>query len=188
VRSAVAVLLGVLLLSGCTASRDAVDTGPAQNRYVAGNGDSETFKPSDRVAAPKVTGTLLDGTSFDLHKLHGKVVVINYWASWCAPCRLEAPELAKVRAATRSDGVEFVGVNIHDEKDKALAFEDSFGVDYPSLFDPPGRIALKFRAVPPNTIPATIVIDRDGRIAAVFRKGVLREELQPVVRKIAAES
>jgi peroxiredoxin len=188
VRSALAALLGVLLLSGCTASRDAVDSGPAENRYVAGNGNSETFAPSDRPKAPEVTGTLLDGTSFDLATLRGKVVVINYWASWCAPCRLETPELKKVHAATKADGVEFVGVNIHDVKVKALAFEKSFGIDYRSLFDPPGRIALKFRSVPPNTIPATIVIDRDGRIAAVFRKGVLREELLPVVRGIAAES
>jgi thiol-disulfide isomerase/thioredoxin len=188
VRSALAALLGVLLLAGCTANRDAVDNGSAENRYVAGNGTSETFAPADRVAAPAVKGTLLDGKSFDLASLRGKVVVINYWASWCAPCRLEAPELSKVYAATKSDGVAFVGVNIHDERDKALAFEESFSVDYPSLFDPPGRIALKFRTVPPNTIPATIVIDRDGRIAAVFRKGVLREELQPVVRKLAAES
>ncbi|HEX2418530.1 MAG TPA: TlpA family protein disulfide reductase, partial [Micromonosporaceae bacterium] len=69
-----------------------------------------------------------------------------------------------------------------------LAFEESFAVPYPSVFDPAGRTALGFREVPPNAIPATIVIDRKGRVAAVFRKALLRDDLEPVVRQIAAET
>jgi thiol-disulfide isomerase/thioredoxin len=185
----VAVLLGVLLLSGCASNQDAVDPGTAgRNRFVAGDGTTQRFQPAQRVAAPKVTGNLLDGGAYDLKRHRGTVVVVNFWASWCAPCRLEAPELAEVYQATRSEGVEFVGINIRDDKDKALAFEESFSVPYPSLFDPAGRTALGFREVPPNAIPATIVIDRGGRIAAVFRKALLREDLEPVVREIAAET
>ncbi len=182
------LLIIALALTACGTGRDAVDTGPGKNRYVAGAGSSQVFAPGDRAAAPSVTGTLLDGGEFDLADHRGVVVVINYWASWCAPCRLEAPELVKVAAAFKDRKVSFVGVNIRDEKDKALAYEESFSVTYPSLFDPAGRIALKFREVPPNTIPATIVIDREGRVAAVFRKAVLREELQPVLEKIATET
>ncbi len=182
------MLLGVLLVSGCTADQDAANSGTSnENRYVAGSGTTEVFKPADRGKAPKVTGTLLDGDSYRLASMRGKVVVINYWASWCAPCRLEAPELVKVARATKSDGVAFLGVNIRDEKDKAIAFEESFGVTYPSLFDPAGRVALQFREVPPNTIPATIVVDRKGRVAAVFREAVLADDLRPVVGDIAKE-
>lgn len=198
-RATIVVLLGGLLLSGCGSNPNSADPGAAdagtvdsggagRNRFVAGDGTTERFPAASRVSAPKVTGELLDGGSFDLKTHRGKVVVINFWASWCAPCRLETPELAKVYQATRAEGVEFVGVNIRDEKDKALAFEDSFSVPYPSLFDPAGRIALGFRDVPPNAIPATIVVDRHGRIAAVFRKALLREELEPVVRDLAAET
>ncbi|MGH3738069.1 MAG: TlpA family protein disulfide reductase [Micromonosporaceae bacterium] len=185
---ALLLVVTVLALAGCGTGRDAVDTGPGQKRYVDGDGTSQVFAAGDRGKAPAMTGTLLDGGTFTLADHRGQVVVINYWASWCAPCRLEAPELEAVHDATADDGVVFVGVNIRDEKDKALAYEDSFSVSYPSVFDPAGRIALSFREVPPNTIPATIVIDRQGRVAAVFRKAVLRDELRPVIDKIAAES
>jgi thiol-disulfide isomerase/thioredoxin len=187
--AAAAVLLGLLLASGCASGQDAADPGAAgRNRFVAGDGTTQRFQPAARVAAPKVVGDLLGGGRYDLKRQRGTVVVLNFWASWCAPCRLEAPELAEVYQKTRSKGVAFVGINIRDDKDKAQAFEESFAVPYPSLFDPAGRTALGFREVPPNAIPATIVIDREGRVAAVFRKALLREDLAPVVRQIAAET
>ncbi|MQA27138.1 MAG: redoxin domain-containing protein [Micromonosporaceae bacterium] len=185
-RVAVAAVAGALLLAGCASERSAPE-GANPNRYVAADGASQVFPADSRTAAPAVKGELLDGGRFELRKLRGTVVVLNFWASWCAPCRLEAPELQQVHTKTKADGVEFVGVNIRDDKDKALAFDDSFGIAYPSLYDPPGRTAIQFRQVPPNTIPATIVIDREGRVAAVFRKAVLYDELHPMVAKIAAE-
>ncbi|MGH3646769.1 MAG: TlpA family protein disulfide reductase, partial [Micromonosporaceae bacterium] len=144
-RSVLLLLAAALALTACGSRGDAAHNGPAENRYVAGDGTSQVFQPGDRSAAPAVIGTLLDGGSFDLEQHRDHVVVINYWASWCAPCRLEAPELEQVYGKTKADGVVFVGVNIRDEKDKALAYEESFSVSYPSLFDPAGRIALKFR-------------------------------------------
>lgn len=182
-----AVLAG-LLTAGCGAGEGVSDPAAGgTNRYVTGDGTSSVFAPAERSKAPRVRGELLDGGQFDLAELRGKVVVLNFWASWCAPCRLEAPELQATYQATKDLGVQFVGVDIRDERDKGKAFHDSFGITYPSLFDPPGKTAIAFRDVPPNTIPATIVIDRKGRIAAVFRKAVLRDELEPVVSKIAAE-
>jgi peroxiredoxin len=80
-----------------------------------------------------------------------------------------------------------VGVDIRDERDKARAFVAGHAMAYPSIFDPAGRAALGFSQVPPNTTPATLVVDRQGRIAAVFRKALVREELSPVVDKVAAE-
>ena len=73
------------------------------------------------------------------------------------------------------------------ERYKALAFEEN-RVDYPSIFDPTGRISLSFEQVPPNTVPATIVIDREGRIAAVIRKAVLQEELDAIVAEVVGEA
>lgn len=113
------------------------------------------------------------------------MVVLNFWGSWCAPCRAEADDLEATYQATKGSGVTFLGINVQDSKDKALAFEEG-RVTYPSIFDPPSRLALALD-IPPNTIPATVVLDREGRIAVVIRAAVRQEGLQPIVERIAAE-
>jgi peroxiredoxin len=142
--------------------------------------------PENRAPAPKVSGELLDGGRYDLTQDRGQVVVVNFWGSWCAPCRAEADDLEATYRATRDQGVRFLGVNVQDGRDKAKAFEKSLEVTYPSLFDSGNRVALNFK-IPPNSTPATIVLDRDGRIAAVFRGPIVQSTLQPVVVRAAAE-
>lgn len=182
-------LLGVVsLASGCGTGAGAVDqSAGSAKRFVSGDGTVSRYEPGDRTVAPRIRGELLDEAKFDLNKWRGSVVVINFWGEWCAPCRAEADDLIKVYEASRDSNVEFVGINVRDSADKAEAFERNFNVPYPSVFDPAGRIALSFRDTPPNAIPATIVLDRELRVAAVFRKPLLAEDLQPVVTAIAAE-
>jgi thiol-disulfide isomerase/thioredoxin len=182
------LVLLLLLLAGCGTGKDAVDQDAAsQNRFVAGNGTRSEFPVADRKDPPQVTGELLDGARFDVKHLRGKVVVVNFWGSWCAPCRAEAGDLEAVYEATRASGVEFVGVNVKDSQDNAKAFERTFKITYPSLFDPSMRVALKFRDTPPNGVPATVVLDRKGRVAVVARTPMLREDLQPIVERVAGE-
>lgn len=150
-------------------------------------GTVEFFPPEQRQNAPAVTGELLDGTPFDLTDWHGQVVVFNWWGSWCAPCRAEADDLRAVYEATHELGVEFLGVNVRDGRDAATAFVDAFGHAWPSLFDPGGEVALDFRDVPPTVIPTTLLIDRQHRIAAVFRRRVYQPELEDQVRELAGE-
>ncbi|MBM0226273.1 MULTISPECIES: redoxin domain-containing protein [Micromonospora] len=141
--------------------------------------------PDQRSAAPKITGDLLTGGSYDVSQARGQVVVLNFWGSWCAPCRAEADDLEATYQATKASGVTFLGINVQDSKDKAIAFEQG-RVTYPSLFDPASRLALALD-IPPNTIPATVVLDREGRIATVIRAAVTQDGLRPVIERIAAE-
>ena len=147
----------------------------------------QVYAADARPGAPALTGPLLSGTgSFDLAEHRGEVVVLNFWASWCAPCRVEADDLEQTYQATRGSRVTFLGINIRDERDKARAFATGRAT-YPSIFDPSSRLALGFN-VPPTTIPATIVIDRAGRIAAVIRGAVIRSQLEPLVAQVASEA
>jgi peroxiredoxin len=141
--------------------------------------------PAERPPAGAVAGELLDGTAYDLAADRGKVVVVNFWGSWCNPCRAEADDLEGTYQATKDRGVAFLGVNIQDDRDAAKAFERTRAT-YPSLFDPASKVALEFE-VTPNATPATFVLDRQGRIAAAKRAAVTAADLRPVVERVAAE-
>ncbi|NUR26861.1 MAG: TlpA family protein disulfide reductase [Catenulispora sp.] len=172
-RFALLGLLGSVTLAACSSPSTSTPTG--------------VIKAADRKNAPTVQGELLDGGRYDLAGHTGKVVVINFWASWCSPCRAEAADLEKVYQATKASGVEFVGINIRDEKDKAVAFHEGRAA-YPSIFDPAGKISLGFTDVPPSAIPSTLIIDRQGRIASITRRDIRAETFQPLVEQVAAEN
>jgi thiol-disulfide isomerase/thioredoxin len=166
VGSAAVAAAGVLGVTACGGQIAA--SNPASNgvNFVSGNGSSSYFKPGSRPDAPAVSGTTLAGARLSLSSYRGKVVVVNFWGSWCAPCRSEAPTLADLAERYRSKGVQFVGVDIRDSPASAEAFVQNFGISYPSLNDPADEIALAFRGtVPPAAIPSTLVIDPSGHIA-----------------------
>ena len=187
-RTAIGALLIAASVTACSGGTDAVNqAGGGETRFVAGNSATGLLPTADRKPAPQISGPLLDGSAYDLHSAAGQVVVLNFWGSWCAPCRAEAATLERVYHSSRSSGVQFVGVDVKDETGPAQAFQRVQGISYPSLFDKAGALAVRFRDLPPAAIPTTLVIDRAGRVAARFLGGVTDNELAPVVAAVAGE-
>ncbi len=183
--AALACVLGLTACSGQTVTAQ----GPASPQLeTLDTGEDGVIAVADRQPAPALAGTTLDGEPLNVSELRGEVVVLNFWASWCAPCRAEAKTLNEVADRTAPQGVRFVGVNVKDELSPAQAFERRQSVTYPSLHDQPGRLLLQFRRVIPQTPPTTLVLDRQGRIAAFFAGEVRLSELLEPVEQIAAEA
>ncbi|MEU8796198.1 TlpA disulfide reductase family protein [Spirillospora sp. NPDC048819] len=187
-RAAAAAVALCGLLAGCAGTSASEDgQGGDANRFISGDGNVTEYKPADRPSVQGVTGELLDGKPFKLADFQGKVVVVNFWASWCAPCRGEAPSLQHVYTENKDKGVEFLGVNFKDSKANAEAFERKFKITYPSLSDADGQVTLAFREVPPSAIPSTLVLDRQGRVAARIIGATTYSKLNPLVAEVSSE-
>ena len=160
-------LAAALVLSGCAAAPDC-DRIPGVRPGVC------PLPVADRQPAPDVTLPVLKTdaartagvTELSLADLQGRVVIVNFWASWCGPCRIEQPDLNQLHALLPDTEVVLVGVNIEDTEANALAHLTEFDVAYLSLFDPVNELAGRFSGIGARTIPTTILLDPQGRVAA----------------------
>jgi thiol-disulfide isomerase/thioredoxin len=178
-----AALPGVLT-AGCAGGDAAPST--ADSGYVAGDGAVTLLGEGDREPAPALSGTLLGGGALDPSAYAGKVLVVNVWGSWCAPCRSEAGTLERAYQATRAQGVEFVGVNGRDSLAAAQAFVRRFQISYPSIVDRDGRLQLAFRgSLPLAAFPSTVIIDRQGRAAARILGPVSETTLRDLIAEVS---
>jgi thiol-disulfide isomerase/thioredoxin len=184
-----AALAGLVLLALASCSGGAITANtPAGTGFVSSGASSTYLAPGARPLAPPVTGTTLAGSRFSLRAERGSLVVLNFWGSWCGPCRLEAPALAALATHFKNAPVRFIGDDVHDSTATAQAFEQSFNVGYPSLNDPGEQVALAFHGtVPPVAIPTTLLIDRSGRVAARVVGAVSYAELKALITKILGE-
>ena len=191
-RVSAAVLAGLVLLTGCSTGDDAVAQG-GTFEFVAPGGKTDIYydPPEKRGTPGKLSGPELTDPSktLSLEDFAGKVVVINVWGQWCGPCRAEIGQLQQVYDNTRGIGVEFLGIDVRDNnRDAAVDFVTDRKVTFPSIYDPAMRTMIAFGGKYPTTvIPSTVVLDRQHRVAAVFLRELLAEDLQPVVERLAAE-
>lgn len=187
----------VLVTAGCSAAGDG-SSGPTvdapadasvESGYVAGDGSILLVPESDRIPAPDVVGTTLDGSTYRLSDSRGDVVVINVWASWCAPCRAEAPTLAALAEELAPSGVSFVGLDTRDSDASARSFVERFGITYPNVIDRDGQLQLLFSdSLPPQAIPSTLVIDRQGRVAGRVLGKASESALRGLIEPLQAEA
>lgn len=188
--SAAILLLTPLLLAGCSAETTTGE-GNAEvgtQGYVEGDGTLTLLPPEERQSAPALSGDTLTGDTFTLSDHTGKVVLLNVWASWCAPCRAEAPALWRVWDDTKDADVQFVGLVSRDSEASARAFAERFDLGYPHLMDDNGSLQLLFRdTLPPQAIPSTLVIDAEGRVAGRALGEVSESTLRGFIEPLLAE-
>jgi len=176
-------LLAVVLLAGWAGG------GNSDVTDVDGSASAVVYAAGHRPLAPDFTGTTLTGSKLSFSSYQGKVVVLNFWGSWCVPCREEAPTLSDVAAQYQPSGVSFLGVDVRDTTASAQAFARSFHVTYPSVGDPSSVITLDFTAVVPIAgTPTTLVIDRTGHIAGAVFGTATYPELTAILAKVTGKA
>jgi len=164
--------VAVALLAGALVITFTQGTGQAANPNLV------VYQVGHRPKAPDFTATSLTGTPISFSSYRGKVTVVNFWGSWCDPCRREAPTLAVVAEQYKSRGVSFLGVDVSDSTASAQAFIRKEGISYPSVFDSGYVVTGDFgRVVLVSATPTTIVVDRTGHIAGLIYGSTTYSEL-----------
>ena len=159
-----------------------VTSGPARGGLAVN--DSFVELDVEAEAAPDFTLALMDGGELSLADLRGKLVMMDFWASWCPPCRDEAPVLAQVYGEYRDKGVEFVGVNLWDQPGEADLFVQQEGHQYPNGIDEEGKIAISFGV---RGIPEKFFLSREGMIVRKFSGPMDEEKLRGILDTMLLE-
>jgi peroxiredoxin len=190
-RTAVVLAAALLLpVSACSAGKNAVDQGANNEfRYVQANQQGTVIAEAKRKQAGPLAGTLLSGGSYQLSADHGKIVVLNFFASWCGPCQNETPQFDQVYRDRRTTGVQFVGLDVKDpSRSASQAWLQNKQITFPVVYDEPGKTALQLGNLPLAGLPATVVIDRQGRVSAVYVGPVLPKDLTNALDQLAKEA
>lgn len=179
-----AILAGI---AGCSGTNQ---NPTAQGDVVIGGGvpGATFFGINDRDTVKNVSGETLQGKPISLSSYRGKTVVVDYWSSTCVPCDAEAQSFEALSKSLAPKGVQFIGIDLRDNKAAALNFERAHHITYPSIFDPTDNYLLDFPGAVPSTTPFTIVIDPDGGIAAKVATSLDYTTLRSFLHRAMSES
>lgn len=189
--AAAGLLALALVLAGCSSDplADQYREGNSKG-FIAGDGSVTEIAASARGESIDFTGIDETGQTLASADYAGEVLVVNFWYASCAPCRAEAADLQKLNAQFTGQGASFLGVNVRDQAANAIAFNDTYGVTYPSVLDVNGGgMQLAFSgSIPPNAVPTTLVLDKQGRVAARILGQVTSPSiLETLIRDTVAE-
>jgi thiol-disulfide isomerase/thioredoxin len=189
-KTAIALMLSAFVLtsSGCATDSLAEQFLEGDNKnYIAGDGTVTEYSLGSRPKAADWSGVSESGDILSSDQLNGVITVMNFWYAGCAPCRIEMPELIELQDQFLADEVQFIGVNVRDTPETALAFARQVNLNFPSIMDAKtGSVVLGFTGVvTPQAVPTTLVIDSEGNVSARvlgrIDKGILEELIKTVV-------
>jgi len=190
---ALAIALGLGLLAGCSTGDDAAVHGGSFTFVSPGGKTDISYAPAHRGTVGTLSGpNLMTGEPLSLADFDGKVVVINFWGSWCAPCREEQPGLNLISEQLAGQGVQFLGIDLEKGNPQSAGqdYHRNFDVPYPSIYDPTMRTILSLRGYPAANIPSTVVLDRQHRVAQIWlvSAGVPMGAMKSTIEAIASEA
>ena len=170
--------------------KDAFFSSGSAYNFVHATPRGTLIAPDERKPAPSgVSGTLLNGGTFTLSGERGKVVVVNFWGTWCGPCTTEVPQFDSLYRQVHSQGIDFVGIDTNDYSPGApQAFVTDNHISYPMVFDEQAKVGLELGNLPINGLPITVLIDREQRVAAVYVGAVLPADMRTPLATLAAET
>ena len=183
-------LVAAVVLTGCTTDPLAEKYGGEGTSFESDDGAFSEFAPAERGDPVVFEGTTDTSTVVSNEDYAGQVLVVNFWYAECAPCRAEAPDLREISMKYQGDGASFLGINIYDQPENALAFARTFGISYPSIMDADtGTARLAFVGhAPPSAVPTTLVLDKQGRVAARFLGQISApSNLDTIIRELIGE-
>jgi len=179
------IVLAAMMIVFSPAGALAQDPAPKFSDYPARAPDFLTCSAMSRGQepnAPQLTLTDLNGRTVRLSDYHGKVVLINFWATWCPPCRAEMPDLVKLQREHGKEGLQIIGITYPPEKKtRVRRFAKSLKVNYPIVL---GTREIKSRFTSEETLPLTVVINRDGKVSDIISGILLREEFDEKIKPL----
>ncbi len=145
------------------------------------NDAGKTEEPKRPMAKDFTATDLLTGKEISLSDYRGKIVFLNFWGSWCPPCRAEMPAFEEVYKQYRDDDVVIIGVGINDSEENLIKFAKSIGITYPIVYDRTNEIARHYRI---RSLPTTYRINQKGEIQGVAQGGLNQDQLIQAIQEL----